>query len=75
MAVKISTLNGTAGLEYLLNQGTVFNFRINMTNAGFAYALVGRGYVSGADFTFTGEDPINQEVKIRVSGAISETAL
>ena len=69
-----ATLNGSTGLEYLLNNGTVFNWEIDMTNAGFAYKLVGTGYVSGGDFTFTGEDPINFEVTIRVSGAISEQA-
>ena len=69
-----ATLNGSTGLEYLLNQGTVFNWEIDMTLAGFAYKLAGSGYVSGGDFTFTGEDPINYEVTIRVSGAISESA-
>lgn len=69
-----ATLNGTAGLEYLLNQGTQFNWEIDMTNAGFVYKLSGNGYVSGGDFTFTGEDPINYDVTIRVSGSITESA-
>ncbi|BCH33122.1 hypothetical protein MesoLjLc_50520 [Mesorhizobium sp. L-8-10] len=69
-----ATLNGTAGLEYLLNQGTQFNWEIDMSGTGFAYKLTGNGYVSGGDFTFTGEDPITYEVTIRVSGQISESA-
>lgn len=69
-----ATLNGTAGLEYELNQGRVFNFKIDMTNAGFAFMIYGQGYVSGGDFNFTGEDPITYEVTIRISGAVSEAA-
>lgn len=69
-----ATLNGTAGLEYLLNQGTQFNWEIDMSGAGFAYKLSGNGYVSGGDFTFTGEDPITYDVTIRVSGSITESA-
>lgn len=69
-----ATLNGTTGLEKKLNDGTVFNWEIDMTNAGFAFKLSGSGYVSGGNFTFTGEDPINYEVTIRISGAITESA-
>ncbi|AZO29428.1 phage tail tube protein [Mesorhizobium sp. M1B.F.Ca.ET.045.04.1.1] len=68
-----ATLNGTTGLEAKLNSGATFNWEIDMTNAGFAYKLTGFGYVSGGDFTFTGEDPINFEVTIRVSGQIDES--
>lgn len=67
-----ATLNGTTGLEAKLNSGTTFNWQIDMTDAGFNYMLFGFGYVSGGDFTFTGEDPINFEVTIRVSGQIDE---
>lgn len=70
-----ATLNGTAGLEYLLNQGTQFNWEIDMSGAGFSYKLTGNGYVSGGDFNFTGEDPITYDVTIRVSGAISESTV
>ncbi len=69
-----ATLNGTAGLEYELNQGRVFNWKIDMTGAGFNYMLYGIGYVSGGDFNFTGEDPITYEVTIRISGQIGESA-
>lgn len=69
-----ATLNGTTGLEAKLNSGATFNWEIDMTDAGFAYKLYGFGYVSGGDFTFTGEDPINFEVTIRVSGQIEESA-
>jgi hypothetical protein len=69
-----TTLNGTAGLEHELNSGRVFNFEVDMTNAGFAFKLVGLGYVSGGNFNFTGSDPITYEVTIRISGAISEAA-
>ncbi|CDX26645.1 conserved hypothetical protein [Mesorhizobium plurifarium] len=67
-----ATLNGTTGLEAKLNSGATFNWQIDMSGAGFNYMLYGFGYVSGGDFTFTGEDPINFEVTIRVSGQIEE---
>lgn len=67
-----ATLNGSTGLEAKLNSGATFNWQIDMSGAGFNYMLYGFGYVSGGDFTFTGEDPINFEVTIRVSGQIEE---
>jgi hypothetical protein len=69
-----TTLNGASGLEAKLNSGALFNWVIDMSGAGFDYQLEGSGYVSGGDFTFSGEDPITYDVTIRVSGAITEAA-
>ena len=76
-----ATLNGVAGLEYKLNTGDLFNFQIDMSGVGgipnatdFDYILAGTGYVSGGDYTFSGEDPITFDVTIRISGSMTFTA-
>lgn len=69
-----ATHNGATGLESRLLSGALFNWQIDMSGAGFAYILSGTGYVSGGDFTFSGEDPITYDVTVRVSGDITEAA-
>lgn len=69
-----ATHNGAAGLESKLLSGALFNWQIDMSGAGFDYILSGTGYVSGGDFTFSGEDPITYDVTIRISGSITEGA-
>jgi hypothetical protein len=74
-----ATHNGTTGIESRLNSGVPFTFKIDLTGIGgvtnptdFDKVLTGTGYVSGGDFTISGEDPLLYDVTIRVSGAITE---
>jgi hypothetical protein len=69
-----ATHDGTTGLESKLLSGATFNWQIDMSGAGFAYIIQGAGYVSGGDFTLSGEDPITYDATIRISGDIEIVA-
>jgi hypothetical protein len=59
----------TAGLLGLFNAGTVFDWRINFTGAGWAYALTGTGFVSNpGDIDVTTDGPITGQGTVRVTG-------
>lgn len=76
-----ATLDASTGVEAKLNSGALFNFQIDLsgitgvTNAtDFDYILAGTGYVSGGDYTFSGEDPVTFDLTVRVTGPITQTA-
>ena len=59
----------TNGLLDLFNDGTVFDWRINFAAAGWAYGLVGRGFMSNpGDIDITVDGPITGSATVRVTG-------
>jgi hypothetical protein len=57
-------------LETMLNAGTVFNFEINLFGAGIGKKLTGAGFVKGGDISISGNDPITEDLVIRVTGPL-----
>lgn len=52
--------------------GATFEWRINFTGAGWAYYLVGRGFVKNpGDLTINANDPVQGSAQIRITGATS----
>lgn len=67
---------GTTGLLGLFNAGTVFNWRINFSNAGWAFALQGQGFVQNpGDIDINGDGPITGSATVRNTGATSIAAV
>lgn len=61
--------DSTAGLLGLFNSGAVFNWRINFTTAGWAFALSGTGFVSNpGDLDINVDGPITGSASVRVTG-------
>lgn len=64
---------GSTGLLGLFNAGTVFNWRINYTGAGWNFGLKGMGFVSNpGDINHDVDGPISGPATIRNTG---DTAL
>lgn len=67
---------GSGGLLGLFNSGTVFDWRINFTGAGWAFALTGEGFVSNpGDIDINVDGPITGSATVRVTGPTTLVAV
>lgn len=67
---------GTVGLIGLFNNRTVFNWRVNFAAVGWAFALIGTGFVSNpGDLTVDVDNPIQGSATVRVTGPVTRAAV
>lgn len=67
---------GTNGLQDLFVDGTVFNWRINFTGAGWAFGLLGTGFVTNpGDLDINVDGAITGSATIRVTGETTVVAI
>ena len=57
-------------IETKLNAGTVFNWRINWSGAGWSKYTNGTGFVTGEDIKINVNDPVSADVTIRLTGPL-----
>lgn len=66
---EVTHADDAGGLLGLFNAGTVFDWRINFDGAGWAFGLVGQGFVANpGDIDINVDGPITGTGSIRVTG-------
>jgi hypothetical protein len=76
MTLHFDPTNSTyQDIEDKLNSGEVFNFRVNFSGAGWAYAMSGTGFVRGGDISINVDDPVTNDVTVRVTGPLTLAAV